>query len=82
MFTYSHANTPLGQSERVYYLGDFIISIIGLSINYVWSKMAGTNTKCSAKRGVRYDRVDCMLIIQNVRHLGCAVSVKYYMGEK
>ena len=24
MFTYSHANTPLGQSERVYYLRYFI----------------------------------------------------------
>ena len=27
MFTYSHANTPLGQSERAYYLSYFIISI-------------------------------------------------------
>ena len=44
--------------------------------------MTGTNTRYSAKRGVRYDRVDCVLIIQNVRHLGCAVSVQYYMGEK
>ena len=25
MFTYSHANTPLGQSERTYYLSYFII---------------------------------------------------------
>ena len=24
MFTYSHANTPLGQSERAYYLSHFI----------------------------------------------------------
>ena len=24
MFTYSHANTPLGQSERVYYLSYFL----------------------------------------------------------
>ena len=24
MFTYSHANTPLGQSERAYYLSSFI----------------------------------------------------------
>ena len=24
MFTYSHANTPLGQSERMYYLSYFI----------------------------------------------------------
>ena len=28
MFTYSHANTPLGQSERAYYLSYFIISYI------------------------------------------------------
>ena len=26
VFTYSHANTPLGQSERAYYLSYFIIS--------------------------------------------------------
>ena len=26
MFTYSHANTPLGQSERAYYLSYFIIN--------------------------------------------------------
>ena len=26
MFTYSHANTPLGQSERAYYLSYFIMS--------------------------------------------------------
>ena len=25
IFTYSHANTPLGQSERAYYLSYFII---------------------------------------------------------
>ena len=25
MFTYSHANTPLGQSERAYYLSYFIM---------------------------------------------------------
>ena len=28
MFTYSHANTPLGQSERTYYLSYFINNII------------------------------------------------------
>ena len=28
MFTYSHANTPLGQSERAYYLSYFIINCI------------------------------------------------------
>ena len=35
MFTYSHANTPLGQSERAYYLSYFIkyyvIDVAGLS---------------------------------------------------
>ena len=25
MFTYSHANTPLGQSERAYYLSYFVV---------------------------------------------------------
>jgi len=28
MFTYSHANTPLGQSERAYYLSYFINSYV------------------------------------------------------
>ena len=28
MFTYSHANTPLGQSERAYYLSYFIILVV------------------------------------------------------
>ena len=28
MFTYSHANTPLGQSERAYYLSYFIIIFV------------------------------------------------------
>ena len=32
MFTYSHANTALGQSERAYYLSYFII-FSGLRIN-------------------------------------------------
>ena len=38
MFTYSHANTPLGQSERAYYLSYFIkVSVIISSIitNYL-----------------------------------------------
>ena len=32
MFTYSHASTPLGQSERVYYLSYFIIAVSVLEI--------------------------------------------------
>ena len=32
MFTYSHANTPLGQSERAYYLSYFITPYIVLAI--------------------------------------------------
>ena len=34
MFTYSHANTPLGQSERAYYLSYFINDYNGL----VWGQ--------------------------------------------
>ena len=30
MFTYSHANTPLGQSERAYYLSYFIMFNSGM----------------------------------------------------
>ena len=30
MFTYSHANTPLGQSERAYYLSYFITQITNI----------------------------------------------------
>ena len=36
MFTYSHANTPLGQSERAYYLSYFIKWILNLKNPY-WS---------------------------------------------
>ena len=32
MFTYSHANTPLGQSERAYYLSYFI----NTNVVYIW----------------------------------------------
>ena len=32
MFTYSHANTPLGQSERAYYLSYFINHTIGFFV--------------------------------------------------
>ena len=31
MFTYSHANTPLGQSERAYYLSYFITNFSKLN---------------------------------------------------
>ena len=52
MFTYSHATTPLGQSERVYYLSYFIMltlvsvnhsssnSGLGASLQNVQNKMA------------------------------------------
>ena len=33
MFTYSHANTPLGQSEHAYFLSYFIINNYSLSPN-------------------------------------------------
>ena len=38
MVTYSHATTPLGQSERAYYLSYFIKVII-ISIRAVFEKM-------------------------------------------
>ena len=39
MFTYSHANTPLGQSERAYYLSYFIKYDITESYNHEYNKM-------------------------------------------
>ena len=33
VFTYSHANTPLGQSERAYYLSYFINKSTGVSFH-------------------------------------------------
>ena len=37
MFTYSHANTPLGQSERAYYLSYFIKRLISVWVCvYLW----------------------------------------------
>jgi len=32
MFTYSHGNTPVGQSERVYYLSYFINVVITCAV--------------------------------------------------
>ena len=32
MFTYSHANTPIGQSEYVYYLSYFINVVITCAV--------------------------------------------------
>ena len=32
MFTYSHANTPVGQSERVYYFSHFINVVITCAV--------------------------------------------------
>ena len=43
MFTYSHANTPLGQSERMYYLSYFI--------NYA-SNIHYYNTRYTAKKNL------------------------------
>ena len=42
MFTYSHANTPLSQSERAYYLGYFInvnLNAILMAIKYVLKRL-------------------------------------------
>ena len=39
MFTYSHANTPLGQSERTYYLSYFINIIYKLIVLIVANDM-------------------------------------------
>ena len=37
MFTYSHANTPLGQSERAYYLSYFI-NINGANFTFIYDQ--------------------------------------------
>ena len=37
MFTYSHANTPLGQSEHAYYLSYFI-NINGANFTYIYDQ--------------------------------------------
>ena len=34
MFTYSHANTPLGQSERAHYLSYFITENVSIMRNF------------------------------------------------
>ena len=36
MFTYSHANTPLGQSESAHYLSYFIVSNAATLGSFVW----------------------------------------------
>ena len=41
MFRYSHANTPLGQSERAYYLSYFIIIILVNSVQSIFISQMG-----------------------------------------
>ena len=41
MFTYSYANTPLGQSERVHYLSYFINIFIYIYIYYNTNEIPG-----------------------------------------
>ena len=41
MFTYSHANTPLGQSERAYYLSYFIHAY-----TYCWGRQKTLRVFC------------------------------------
>ena len=50
MFTHSHANTPLGQSERTYYLGYFI------SYDNMTVKLWKVWTQESFHKKVEYDR--------------------------
>ena len=61
MFTYSHANIPLAQSERAYYLSYFIKGYVGLCMamcgyvyqGYVWlcRAMYGCVGLCRATYG-------------------------------
>ena len=42
MFTYSHANTPLGQSERTYYLGYFTTAALEADhLTLEWAAVGG-----------------------------------------
>ena len=43
MFTYSHANTPLGQSERLYYLSYFIKVLVRLIDMFLLSQSSRNN---------------------------------------
>ena len=53
MFTYSHANTPLGQSERAYYLSYFII----IHITH-WKKKYTRTAKAGGLNGLRSAKKD------------------------
>ena len=45
MFTYSHANTPLGQSEPAYYLSYFIKHTRRYDQNNAWSQPLACNRR-------------------------------------
>ena len=60
MFTYSHATTPLGQSERAYYLGYFInkltmmiITVVGASIVAAVRSWSSRNSSTVLIQGAR-----------------------------
>ena len=50
MFTYSHANTPLTQSERTYYLSYFIIQIINRTNILSWIVAMGREGRAPRTR--------------------------------
>ena len=50
MFTYSHANTPLGQSERAYYLSYFINTNTTHAHKDLNKKLLHDNGRCNAAK--------------------------------
>ena len=61
MFTYSHANTLLGQSERAYYLSYFIKSSIKLSKKSTQPKKYIQPNQSDLTRQIRCVRQKCSI---------------------
>ena len=54
MFTYSHANTPLSQSERAYYISYFIKRLISVRCVSVcgWGKLISGSLRSTVGRNI------------------------------
>ena len=77
MFTYSHANTPLGQSERAYYLSlSYFIMIFGINTASDISKLLRVISRAVRRvkfSGQRY-MVFCFILLSQLTKLFLTVK--------
>ena len=75
MFTYSHANMPLGQSERAYYLSYFIIIHIAPGIKKMMMK-----TQPKSNNFIQYCLVWVLLVLCAMETL-CDMYIIYHESQ-